>query len=182
MRSVGFFLSSPCVTHCLYLFRKQCQWAWSCSRAAGGSSSSWRGRRRTTIWPQESPGWKIQPHSWLNCSDLSPYIHSSLTPFFFREPLAIRLYHRNPIWCSTDSSILHIPKCIVLIPLSWKLFCTVFIVCLFLWMHFTYFELHNSKSFHVIRPASKKVQRSHVISADCKSFPKFYGDSTSCRW
>lgn len=88
------FLSSACVTHCLHLFRKQCQWAWSCSRAAGGSSSSWRGWRRTTIWPQESPGWKIQPHSWLNCSYLSPYIHSSLTPFSSENPL--------PFVCTTE--------------------------------------------------------------------------------
>lgn len=90
------------------------------------------------------------PVSFLAELQLSVPLHSFISnPFFFREPLAVRLYHRNPIWSSTDSSILHIPKCIVLIPLSWKLFCTVFILCLFLWMHFMYFKFHNSKSFYV---------------------------------
>lgn len=75
--------------------------------------------------------------SWVESQPTTPpNIHSSLNSsyfiFFFKQGTRpICLYHRNPIWCRTDTRLLHNPKCIVLIPLFWKLFCTVFIVYLF---------------------------------------------------
>lgn len=78
----------------------------------------------------------------------STHLWTHLFFFFFsnKEPRPICLYRRNPIWCPTDTSFLHNPKCIVLIPLFWKLFCTVFIVCLFWQKHFMYFYVYDSKS------------------------------------
>ena len=77
---------------------------------------------------------------WIPANWPLPYIHSSLNFFFFffqlcfffltRNPKPICLYRRNPIWCPTGTSLLHIPKCIVLIPLFWKLFLYCF-YCLF---------------------------------------------------
>lgn len=97
---------SPCV------FRIQCCWAWSSPRASGGGSSGWRSQCRTTLWPQESPWGKVQPHPGLN--PCQPYLHPSLNSSFFfcsnKEPQPICLYRRNPIWCLTDISLLHIPS------------------------------------------------------------------------
>lgn len=102
------------------VFRKQC-WAWSCSRAAGGGPSSRGVRCRSTVRPQESPWGQVQPHPWLNSSWHAVYMWS-LT---FIPHLHPSLYRRNPIWCRMDRSLLRLPKCIVLIPVCWKLICTV---------------------------------------------------------
>lgn len=78
------------------------------------------------IHPEESPASSLAELQLTT----PPPTSSHVWPFFSlnKEPQAICLSRRNPIWCWTDGSLLHIPKCIVLIPLSWKLFCTVCIV------------------------------------------------------
>lgn len=73
----------------LPVFRKQCSWAWSSSRAAGGGPSSWGVRCRTSIRPQESPWGQVQPHPGMNHSHLplliSTHLWTHLFFFFFSE-------------------------------------------------------------------------------------------------
>lgn len=52
------------------LFREQCSWAWTSSRAEGRGPSGWRHRCRSSVRSQESPRGQVQPHPGLNPSQL----------------------------------------------------------------------------------------------------------------
>ncbi len=84
----------------LPVFRKQCSWAWSGSRSAGGGPSSW-GVCGTTVRAQESPWGKVQPHPGMNHSHLSSltsthlWTHLFIYLFIFQTRNPICLYRRK---------------------------------------------------------------------------------------
>lgn len=143
------------VTHCLPPFRKQCQWACGRSRAARGSPSSWRSGHRTTIWPQESPRWKIQPHPRLSFTHVTPRPTPSCPPQFIHSSLAISLQRTPlPFVCTTEI-LFGVRQTAVsstsLSALFWYLFLKKLFVLFLLFVLMEALYVSSSSIFHLLR-------------------------------
>lgn len=144
------------VTRCLPPFRKQCQWACGRSRAARGSPSSWRGGHRTTIWPQESPRWKIQPHPRLSLpATLPPRTPPPVLPssFTHRWPLFLQ---RTPLpFVCTTEVLFGVRQTAVsstsLSALFWYLFLKKLFVLFLLFVLMEALYVSSSSIFHLLR-------------------------------
>lgn len=167
------------------MHRNQCGWDRSGSR---GGPCSRGGRWRTSVRPQESTWGQVQSHPGLICPGSCPYLPPlSLHRFLSFLPPKTRNLARLSIpqesWRSTDTVLLHIPKCIVLIPLSFGSRFVLFL--LFMLTEALYVVCVRFKV--CLRPCGtlyllEGLQGSHVSSQPMIRLLRLDCSSTSCRW